>query len=461
MFRPERMTFGVFLAPFHPTNENPTLAFERDLELLEWLDALGYDEAFIGEHHSAGWETIASPEVFIAAAAPRTRYIRFGTGVVSIPYHHPFMVADRMVLLDHLTRGRVILGVGPGALASDAYMMGVDPARQREMMDEGLGVIKRLFTETEPFTVKSDWFELNDGMLQIRPYQHPSIPLVVASVQTPAGRDGGGQARRRRDLAEHAARAGARDIAGRAVVDRRGDRRRARQRDAARGLAALDPGPPRRQPRSEAMEDVRRGHRNVTREYFEKTLGHAGPDVSDDSLLEYVMERHGVIVGTPDDMIEAIDRLHEISGGFGGMLVARRGLGAAREDPPQLRAAGALRDAALPGQRRAAPGLQPVGAGEPRADPRPPRARRPHGHRGLLRGQLLRRRLLACPRGHPLPPSPLPEGEGEGEGRPRPGRRALPRPGCCARMPGARAAAWADRARAPMTRGLNGRQAGR
>jgi len=320
MARPERMTFGVFLAPFHPINENPTLAFERDLELLEWLDALGYDEAFIGEHHSAGWETIASPEVFIAAAAPRTRYIRFGTGVVSIPYHHPFMVADRMVLLDHLTRGRVILGVGPGALASDAYMMGVDPARQREMMDEGLGVIKRLFTETEPFTVKSDWFELNDGMLQIRPYQHPSIPLVVASVQTPAGVTAAGKhgagvisLSTPRGLVRETSLAELWSIAEETAAEHGNEMPREGWRLSIPVHLADS--------RAEAMEDVRRGHRNVTREYFEKTLGHAGPDVSDDSLLEYVMERHGVIVGTPDDMIEAIERLQEISGGFGGMLV--------------------------------------------------------------------------------------------------------------------------------------------
>ena len=320
MARPERMTFGVFLAPFHPTNENPTLAFERDLELLEWLDTLGYDEAFIGEHHSAGWETIASPEVFIAAAAQRTRYIRFGTGVVSIPYHHPFMVADRMVLLDHLTRGRVILGVGPGALATDAYMMGVDPARQREMMDEGLGVIKRLFTETEPFSVKSDWFELNDGMLQIRPYQHPSIPLVVASVQTPAGvttagKHGAGvlSLSTPRGMVRETSLAELWAIAEQTAEEYGNEMRREEWRLSI-PIHLADS-------REEAMEDVRRGHRNVTREYFDKTLGHASPDVADDCLLEYVMERHGVIVGTPDDMIEAIERLQEISGGFGGMLV--------------------------------------------------------------------------------------------------------------------------------------------
>jgi len=103
--------FGIFLAPFHPVGQNPTLALQRDLELIEHLDRLGFDEAWIGEHHSAGFEIIASPEVFIAAAAERTRRIRLGTGVSSLPYHQPLMLADRMVLLDHLSGGRVMLGV--------------------------------------------------------------------------------------------------------------------------------------------------------------------------------------------------------------------------------------------------------------------------------------------------------------------------------------------------------------
>ena len=119
------LKFGIFLAPFHTPRHNPTLALQRDLELITRLDELGYDEAWIGEHHSAGFEIIASPEVFIAAAAERTKHIRLGTGVSSLPYHHPLMLADRMVLLDHLTRGRVMLGCGPGALPSDAFMMGI------------------------------------------------------------------------------------------------------------------------------------------------------------------------------------------------------------------------------------------------------------------------------------------------------------------------------------------------
>src|SRR3954469_3321872 len=187
MFRPDRMRFGIFLAPFHRYYENPTLSLERDLRLIEMLDELDYDEAWVGEHHSAGWETIASPEVFMGIAAQRTRRIMLGTGVISLPYHHPLMVANRMVLLDHLTRGRVMLGVGPGALLSDAQMLGIVPTRQREMMEESLDIIVRLLTEPAPITYKSDWFELSNASLHLRPYSKPHFPIAVASVQSPAG----------------------------------------------------------------------------------------------------------------------------------------------------------------------------------------------------------------------------------------------------------------------------------
>ena len=136
---------GIFLAPFHALDENPTLCFERDLELLELLDGLGFSEAWIGEHHSAGMETIDSPEIFIAAAAERTKHLRFGTGVVSLPYHHPLNVANRIIQLDHMTRGRIMFGGGPGLLASDALMMGIEPETTRDRMAEALDVILRLF----------------------------------------------------------------------------------------------------------------------------------------------------------------------------------------------------------------------------------------------------------------------------------------------------------------------------
>ena len=122
-----RLRFGYFIAPFHRAGTNPTLALQRDLEFAEHLDALGFDEVWYGEHHSAGSEIISSPEIFIAAAAQRAKRIRFGTGVISLAYHNPLWVADRLMLLDHLTHGRVIGGMGPGSLPTDSAMIGLTP----------------------------------------------------------------------------------------------------------------------------------------------------------------------------------------------------------------------------------------------------------------------------------------------------------------------------------------------
>src|SRR3954467_12390531 len=139
-----RLSFGAFLAPHHPVGENPMLQFRRDLDLVEQLDKLGYDEFWCGEHHSSGWEMIASPEMFLAAAGERSKRIKLATGVVSLPYHHPFNVAQRMVQRDHMAGGGAIFGPGPGALASDAHTLGIDPMTQRDRQDEAIGVIRRL-----------------------------------------------------------------------------------------------------------------------------------------------------------------------------------------------------------------------------------------------------------------------------------------------------------------------------
>jgi limonene 1,2-monooxygenase len=191
MFGP-KLRFGAFIAPFHPLDENPTLALERDLELVQWMDSLGYEEAWIGEHHSAGYELIASPELFIATVAERTKHIRLGTGVSSLPYHHPLMLADRLNQLDHITRGRVMLGVGPGALPSDAFMMGIPVAKQRDRMDEALDCIVRLL-HGETVSHKSDWFELNEAHLQLAPFTRPSIEMAVASQVSPTGANAAGR----------------------------------------------------------------------------------------------------------------------------------------------------------------------------------------------------------------------------------------------------------------------------
>jgi limonene 1,2-monooxygenase len=107
-----RLQFGTFLAPHHPLGESPTTQFQRDLDFAEHLDRWGFDEFWCGEHHSSGWEMIASPEMFLAAAGQRTHRIRLGTGVVSLPYHHPLILADRIVML---SEGRVVADNSPAA----------------------------------------------------------------------------------------------------------------------------------------------------------------------------------------------------------------------------------------------------------------------------------------------------------------------------------------------------------
>ena len=320
MTTPSRMKFGAFMAPFHRVGENPTLALDRDLELIQWLDVLGYDEIYVGEHHSAGWETIASPELFIATAAERTRHIRLGTGVISLPYHHPLMVANRMVQLDHLTRGRVILGVGPGALASDALMLGIKPERQREMMDESLGIIMRLFNETEPITYVSDWFELHDAVLHLRPYQQPSLPVAVASVQSPAGvvtagKHGAGV------LSLSIPRDAVRKTSLKELWSIAEETAAEHGKTVRREDWSLVVGCHLAETRKEAYEDIRIGSARVVTEYFSETLGNPVPDAPFEKIVDHMVDDKQWIVGTPDDCIAAIEELQEMSGGFGRFMI--------------------------------------------------------------------------------------------------------------------------------------------
>jgi limonene 1,2-monooxygenase len=184
---PHRLRFGTFLAPFHKPGINPTLALQSDLELIQWLDRCGYDEAWFGEHHSAGTEISASPEIMIATAAERTRHIKLGTGVVSVSYHNPLWVAERIVLLDHLTRGRVMLGLGPGSLPTDGIMIGIQQSQTRGLLEDGLAAVMKLFDGDEPVTMKNERWDLREARLHLRPYSNPVFDVAVAAVASPTG----------------------------------------------------------------------------------------------------------------------------------------------------------------------------------------------------------------------------------------------------------------------------------
>lgn len=314
------LKFGMFLAPFHPTGQNPTAALERDLDLVVLLDKLGYDEAWIGEHHSAGYEIIASPELFIATAAERTRRIKLGTGVVSLPYHHPFMTAQRIIQLDHITRGRVMLGCGPGSLPSDASMLGIDPATQRDRMEEALGVILELFRSDEPVTHESDWFTLKNARLHLRPYSPPHPEVAVAAMISPSGPRAAGKYGVSMLSIGATQKAGI-DLLGQhwSVMEERSaefgtipDRRNWRLVSQVHVAETKD----------QAYKDVEYGLEAYI-EYFRKVAALPMiPEGTEGHPAELMNATGAGVVGTPEDLGDFIDHLIEMSnGGFGTFLI--------------------------------------------------------------------------------------------------------------------------------------------
>lgn len=307
---------GIFLAPFHSVAENPTLALERDLDLMVHLDRLGFAEAWIGEHHSAGMETIDSPELFIAAAAERTRHIRFGTGVVSLPYHHPLNVANRIIQLDHMTRGRVMLGVGPGLLASDALMMGIEPEVTRDRMEEGLDVILRLF-RGETVTETTEWYTMREALTHLRPYTRPHPEVCVASAVTPSG----GRLAGRHDLGMLCVAAGvqagfdALDVNWSVACEAAADRGREMDRSRLRCVVGMHLA----ETREQAKADIRFGCQEYVDYLNNNQPRFHIPEGVD--TVDWVVENEIAVVGTPDDAIARIERLYEKQGEFGCVLL--------------------------------------------------------------------------------------------------------------------------------------------
>ena len=316
MTRPLR--FGIFLAPFHPPGQNPTLAIHRDLALVEHLDRVGFDEAWIGEHHSAGYEIIASPEVFIAAASQRTSRIKLGTGVSSLPYHHPLMLADRMVLLDHLTRGRVMLGVGPGSLPSDAFMMGIEVARQRDMMEESLEVMLALLAG-ETVTHDAGWFKLRDARLQLLPYSGTDFEVAVAAMVSPSGPRAAGR------FGCSLLSIGATQVQG---YDLLGTTWQIMEERAAAFEKPIDRanwrlvGPVHlAATKEQAYRDVEYGLAEWV-DYFTRVAAlPLAPETDDTREIADAMNDSGfAVIGTPDDLAAQLERLEKQSGGFGTFL---------------------------------------------------------------------------------------------------------------------------------------------
>ena len=313
----ETMRVGLFMQPAHHPRENPTLALERDLQLIEHLDTLGFDEAWIGEHHSTGWETIASPDIFIMAAAARTRHIKLGSGVVPLALHHPLLVADNYVLLDHLTRGRVMLGMGPGGgLPSDPYVFGLDGETQHRRYVATLDAVAQLLTSTEPLSLETEWFTLRDAVLQLRPYTHPHMPLALVTGTN-------------RDTLERIGRYGTRWFVGTSpdkfdeaweIVERSAQEV---GRVAERSNAYLPVTMHLAESREQALDDIRAGAARERYDFSSPVTGAPLPDIPREAWAEHLAERPTSLIGTPGDALEKIRALRAKTGA-GGLLIASK-----------------------------------------------------------------------------------------------------------------------------------------
>ena len=319
-----RMRFGVFHAPYHlPMGQNPNLALHRDVEFIKHLDRLGFDEAWVGEHHSCGSELISDPALFLAHVAPQTSHIKLGTGVLSLPYHNPLWVADRIILLDHLTRGRIMLGLGPGALTTDAYMIGLDPLEQRNALEEDVDVLKRLL-DGETVSIKTARYELVEARTQLRPYSN--FELGVAAVASPtgpriAGKYGAG-------MLSIGATMSALTPDGVDTLGIHWDvyEQRARQfgQTADRSSWRLVGPMHIAETREQARKDVEHGI-DAWFDYFQDVQAAVHFEVagkSTEERINFVVDSGLGVIGTPEDAIQQIRTLQDQSkGGFGAYMI--------------------------------------------------------------------------------------------------------------------------------------------
>ncbi|MDA8048983.1 MAG: LLM class flavin-dependent oxidoreductase [Rhodospirillales bacterium] len=186
------MRSGLFMMPLHPPDRPLAETAAEDADKIVLADQLGLEEAWVGEHFSAASEPLASPLMFLASVLPRTRRIRFGTGVIGLGYHHPAIVAAEAAQFDQMSRGRLILGIGAGGLASDAELFGhPDPKLRGERMQEAIDMILALWAGDPPYRLEGRHWQirLEDAVMPNygvgffqKPFQKPHPPIALSVV---------------------------------------------------------------------------------------------------------------------------------------------------------------------------------------------------------------------------------------------------------------------------------------
>jgi alkanesulfonate monooxygenase SsuD/methylene tetrahydromethanopterin reductase-like flavin-dependent oxidoreductase (luciferase family) len=191
MSDPQPLRLGMFVMPIHAKAKPLAQCIDEDLELALQCEELGFDDFWVGEHHSSSVENIVMPEIFLAKVLGLTQRIRVGPAPVCLQYHHPAHVAGRLAFLDHLSRGRLNVCFGPGAIPTDMEVFGADASESGARVAESIDMIMRLWSGEVPIEIEGKFWnvKMKDklhpkfgvGHLH-KPFQQPHPPIWVPSI---------------------------------------------------------------------------------------------------------------------------------------------------------------------------------------------------------------------------------------------------------------------------------------
>jgi len=178
------MQFGIFdqndRGPYDLAEQ-----YENRLKLIEFYDSAGFRTYHMSEHHATPLSLTPSPSVFLAAVAQRTKHLRLGPLVYVLPAHHPLRLAEEICMLDHLSGGRLEVGIGRGASAHELQYFGIDPDSAPAMYVEAYNVIKQALTQNQ-VNFNGKYYNFENVPMEIRPAQLPHPPFWYA-VPVPEG----------------------------------------------------------------------------------------------------------------------------------------------------------------------------------------------------------------------------------------------------------------------------------
>ena len=185
------MKYSTFMMPLHPANRNVTETLQEDRQAIILADQLGFSEAYVGEHVTDAAETVTSSLIFLASLAAETHQIKLGSGTLNLPNMHPAHIAAQVAMVDHLLKGRFIMGISPGGLMSDAEMFGNFGKDRNAMFVESINTILKIWTSEPPYNIEGELWnvsvaktmipEIGQGFI-MKPYQQPHPPIVGTAV---------------------------------------------------------------------------------------------------------------------------------------------------------------------------------------------------------------------------------------------------------------------------------------